>query len=480
MQKINLSNILKSLSSALALIILAVCLFITIPQNPLHPHYWGDSAIYEYVAKMMLNGQTLYQDVFDHKGPLVYWFHMLGYSLYPMYGNWSIKLILMFLTLLTAFHITKQHFSSPLAIGLITLLFCTTPNYCTLDNSEALGLLPILYIMSFTAKYINNQKLRPIDFCVTGLMCAILSLLKLIYLAIPFVLLLYIFIDTLIKKSANTTKSLLIYGGAGFLIPIIITLLIFYFQNALSDFYDAYIVFNSQYTKHYQTNGNASFLKILLSFTKISASVLALISILICIVRKSFFLPQEKTYITLLSITFIFNLLILSLPLNAHANYIFILYPIILGLITFALKSISKKSLQYTLVLLGILGYSHSYYAGYKKQSLAYEYLSDEYKQMAKYINQYVAKEDSFAVISRRISNEILYLYMDHPSAIKYPVTFSVIKVAPEKIKQETTSKKLKWIVTDNLHAYKDFIDISQYTFVYKNIFLKLYKNKTL
>lgn len=478
MHKITSSNTLKNLSSSLVLMVLSVCLLIITPQNPLHPYYWGDSAIYEYVAKMMLKGQTLYQDVFDHKSPLVYWLHMLGYSVYPMYGNWFLKVILMFLTLLMAFHITKQQLSSPLALGLIALIFFTTPIFCTLDNSEALGLLPVFYIMSFTSKYMNNQKINRLDYFITGLMCATLSLLKLIYLAVPFALLLYVLVDALTRKSAQTIKNLLIYCGLGFLLPIILTILWFYRQNALSDLFETTIVFNLQYTKHYQTNGNSSFLEILTFFITIPSSILALISMLICFIKRSIFNTNEQKIIILLSAAFIFNLLIITLPLNAHANYIFILYPIILGLITFALKSIPQKPIKYTIVLCGILFYGYKFYTAAYKQNLTYEYLSDTYKQIAEEINRSVAKEDSFAVISRRIPNELLYLYMDHPAAIKYPVTFSVIKVAPNKIKQETTTKKLKWIVTDNIHAYKDFIDISRYGLLYKNNYVKLYKNK--
>ena len=478
MHKIKFSNTLKNLSSSFVLMILSVCLLIITPQNPLHPYYWGDSAIYEYVAKMMLKGQILYQDVFDHKSPLVYWLHMLGYSIYPMYGNWFLKVILMFLTLLTAFHITKQQLPAPLALGLIALIFFTTPIFCTLDNSEALGLLPVFSIMSFTSKYINNQKINRSDFFITGLMCAVLSLLKFIYLAVPCVLLLYVLVDALTRKSVKTIKSIFIYCATGFLLPILLTILWFYHQNALHDLFEATIIFNSQYTKHYQTNGNSSFFKILTFFITNPASILALISMFICFIRRSIFNTNEQKLITLLSVTFIFNLLIITFPLNAHANYIFILYPIILGLITFALKSIPQKPIKYTIVLCGILFYSYNFYTAAYKQNLNYEYLSNAYKQIAEQINQSVAKEDSFAVISRRIPNELLYLYMDHPAAIKYPVTFSVIKVAPEKIKQETTSKKLKWIVTDNIHAYKDFIDISRYALLYKNNYVKLYKNK--
>lgn len=146
MNKIKLFSVLKFSFPYFALLCTVVCLFLTIPQNPIHPHYWGDSAIYEYVAKMMLNGQTLYKDVFDHKGPLVYWFQ-----------------------------------------------------------------LPVLYIMSFTSKYINHQKLNAFDFFITGLMCITLSFLKLIYLAIPFVLLLYILIDAITRNSAKNIKNIFIY-----------------------------------------------------------------------------------------------------------------------------------------------------------------------------------------------------------------------------------------------------------------------------
>lgn len=47
--------------------------------SPLYPNYYGwDSAIFSLVGKGILTGKKLYSDLFDHKGPLIFWINALG------------------------------------------------------------------------------------------------------------------------------------------------------------------------------------------------------------------------------------------------------------------------------------------------------------------------------------------------------------------------------------------------------------------
>lgn len=57
-------------------------LFITVCSTCsfLYPNNeWVDSNIYFTVGKALLRGKVLYRDIFDHKGPFIYWAHSLAY-----------------------------------------------------------------------------------------------------------------------------------------------------------------------------------------------------------------------------------------------------------------------------------------------------------------------------------------------------------------------------------------------------------------
>lgn len=58
-----------------ALALLTLCSFNT---SPLNPFYGGDSTIYTVLGRMTAQGALPYADVYDHKGPLVFYIHALG------------------------------------------------------------------------------------------------------------------------------------------------------------------------------------------------------------------------------------------------------------------------------------------------------------------------------------------------------------------------------------------------------------------
>lgn len=58
-----------------ALVLLTLCSFNT---SPLNPFYGGDSTIYTVLGRMTAQGALPYTEVYDHKGPLVFYLHALG------------------------------------------------------------------------------------------------------------------------------------------------------------------------------------------------------------------------------------------------------------------------------------------------------------------------------------------------------------------------------------------------------------------
>ncbi len=78
----------------------AVCTLLHLyPGNSLHPV--GDSAVFIYIGKRMLSGKIPYLDLFDHKGPLLYFIQYLGLLMTPgsTNGIWILEVVNMMLTL---------------------------------------------------------------------------------------------------------------------------------------------------------------------------------------------------------------------------------------------------------------------------------------------------------------------------------------------------------------------------------------------
>ena len=84
----SLPNVKHLLGVAWALVlaflfVLAVDSFITTPG--------GDSSIFTYVAKGMLQGEIPYLDRWDHKGPLFYVINLIGLVIHKTWGQWVVQ-----------------------------------------------------------------------------------------------------------------------------------------------------------------------------------------------------------------------------------------------------------------------------------------------------------------------------------------------------------------------------------------------------
>ena len=72
--------------------------------SPLYEHYpfWfhGDSGIFQEMGVCLLQGGTPYVDLFDHKGPILWFIQALGIGLNPRWGLMALQSISLFCTLL--------------------------------------------------------------------------------------------------------------------------------------------------------------------------------------------------------------------------------------------------------------------------------------------------------------------------------------------------------------------------------------------
>lgn len=82
---------------ATAIVAAMFLLFFSAYTSPLFPEYIDyDSGIFMMVGKAIISGKQLYVDVFDHKGPILFWIEALG-MLFDRYGLFVIQTV--FLTI---------------------------------------------------------------------------------------------------------------------------------------------------------------------------------------------------------------------------------------------------------------------------------------------------------------------------------------------------------------------------------------------
>lgn len=216
---------------------------------------WADPNIYFNVAKGMLNGKTLYTEIFDHKGPFIFFIYGIGYfisntSFFGMFLiqiiNWTILLIFVYLT---AKLYLNQAFS--FIISIIFSLFLMKLIKAGGSAEEFIltwECISLYYFIKFFKK--DNLSVHPpIYMLIHGCLCSMTLLTKINLVMFWFFPLLFIFISILWNKNFKNFFLNVTYFIVGCLIIFSPVIFYLYSHNALKEAYNIYIVLNSKYSQ---------------------------------------------------------------------------------------------------------------------------------------------------------------------------------------------------------------------------------------
>ncbi|MBP3686750.1 MAG: hypothetical protein J6J35_00115 [Alphaproteobacteria bacterium] len=439
-------NSLKKCSAYILLLVVSFLICLVFSQNPIHNYYFADDAYYEYVGKLINQGFVPYRDIWDHKGPIVYWWYAIGYKIYPMTGMYFLEVLNLFLSMSLSYNIAKRYLNNICSLLIVIVLFLNIPYKDSVGNTEMLSLLPILYLIHLVDIYINKLYLKKIDYISIGLIISILFFIKPLYLVSPCVLCLYILSATIKNKDIKELKKLFLYGGMGFVVPTIIILMWLTVNHAIMDFYTSYIEFNIAYTLKNNTEGRGSLWGTFYFFVKQPIIILSTLSIVYILINKKKHEVKCNKFIYLLIITFIITFVLLVLPKNMYFHYLIILFPIILYLLIFATKNVKSNTVLIVILETLIIMFSHTLYSSVAKHHEKELAKDKKYREIASVISQELESNETFASLISDMTK--LHLYSNRHSATKYPFLTIYNRIYPEKVKEEFSKIKPKIIVT--------------------------------
>lgn len=108
-----------------AALILTSVLFVLIfsySTSPLYDLLGGDSAIFQVIGKYWYEGYLPYVNVFDHKGPLIFFVNMLGHAIHPRTGVTVLQIISLYISCLFVWR-TMDLYSSNVWQKILFMLF---------------------------------------------------------------------------------------------------------------------------------------------------------------------------------------------------------------------------------------------------------------------------------------------------------------------------------------------------------------------
>ena len=176
------------------ILLLAAFLFVFLfscTTSPLYEHYpfWfhGDSGIFQEMGVCLLKGGTPYVDLFDHKGPILWFIQALGIWICPRWGLTALQTITLFCTMLLWYKtsyllVKKQIFSFIITISelIFLLAFYQRGNLCEEWCLPFISLPIYLYVKRFN---VSTETKKPIynhtDSIVIGLCVGIIAMIRL-------------------------------------------------------------------------------------------------------------------------------------------------------------------------------------------------------------------------------------------------------------------------------------------------------------
>ena len=233
---------------------------------------WSDPHIYFSMGKGAFNGKIIYKEIFDHKGPLIFFIYGIGYLISndTLLGIYIIESIFLSVNLYFAYKIASLYIPKKLAI-VCSLLFAVVLFLKTAYGGSADEYLSVFIIISFYYFILFfkddsiSQRETYKHLFIHGCMFMLVFLTKFSACVFWLPLILVMCYKPILKRDF---KQIIRYALV-FLIGIIIVSIpfIIYFANnsAIYDFYWGYIEFNILYAGSDTGSGIIAFLKIYLS-----------------------------------------------------------------------------------------------------------------------------------------------------------------------------------------------------------------------
>lgn len=296
---------------------------------------WVDANCFFTVGKSILHGKILYLDIFEQKGPILYFMHSLAYliSQHSFMGVYVIEIaacsvFLFFAYRTIALFCRKQHFW---IIPLMGVVLYASPAFSHGDSAEELC-LPILmycFYLSIKSIYIGRHYSKRELFGV-GISAACVLWIKFTLLgfffgwvAVPFVLLL------LQRQWMPLLKSFFLLL-AGFAVTTAAVLLYFAVNHALRALYEVYFYDNLFVYSNVSgsTEGENLFTRLfnnvlhgfqMSSYNNIFIFIFLAAGLIWILSRR------EKTLVAHILITFLFTLMFVYIGGHAYRYYFLIL-----------------------------------------------------------------------------------------------------------------------------------------------------------
>ncbi len=439
----NKKVIKKFFLSSWFVILLIVVFFLRLPSL-FEPFTYADEGIYLTLGQAFRKGLVLYREIHDNKPPLIY---ILGgiagnFFFYRLiFFLWSLATITLFYKLTKRIFTKKNHWQIILPNIFFAILISLPMFEGNIANAENFMLFPIIAGFFLVFNLLGKAKLNKISLSVwflSGILFSSAFLFKVPAL-FDFLVLIALGIILISKKNFKATLASLLSTALGFLLPIMVTIIYFAWQNALGDYLKSALLQNLPYLSSWAggTTSSGGLPTLILS----RLLILAAITLIIFVFRKKLSLASK-----FIILWFTFSLFAALLSSRPYPHYLIQALPascLALAFLFFSKKEKWLKIIPIIFIIIFIFVFKNLqfwYYPNLPYLNNFYQYLVGQ-RTRADYLN-YFGKhtEDLYqtADFIRRHTNkkEKIFIWGTQPSLYslsqrlpvgKYTVAYHIV-----------------------------------------------------
>ncbi|MBO6145834.1 MAG: glycosyltransferase family 39 protein [Bacilli bacterium] len=245
MKKINLKLLIY------LFLISFICIFICSKNSPIYCfNTWVDENAFMTVSKGWLHGMIPYKDLFEQKGPFLYFIFLIAniISQKSFIGVFILEVISMTISLYIMYKIIKLYLEDKHAyiiLPIYSALFTSSVFFVHGGSAEEFSMPYFLCGLYILLKYFKEDKISSKEMFLSGLCAGLISMIKFNMLGFYIGFCLIIGINFLKQKRIKELIKKAIFFLIGMSIPIVIFISYLILNHAFSEFVEAYITYNT-------------------------------------------------------------------------------------------------------------------------------------------------------------------------------------------------------------------------------------------